>query len=166
MEQGTLSCRIWHSLQSQDIVSGSFSNSCLWNLAYIGSKVPSSFKIYKSKMITGTWKHSSSWSHWKIIAQRFTMIARSIWLVLIRSKTIRPAFKVILDWKFASPFALPYVSKITREQWILTFYNNYWWKLSAFWGSTLNLWISLSIKAFFLVLGPINFCYSLICLLV
>lgn len=60
-------------------------------------------KVHESKIIFRIWKRSSSWSHWKITTQESTMIARETWLALLRSKPIRPAFKDILDWKFASP---------------------------------------------------------------
>ena len=60
-------------------------------------------KVYESKIIFRILKRSSSWSHWKITTQESTMIARENWLALFRSKPIRPAFKDILDWKFASP---------------------------------------------------------------
>ena len=52
-------------------------------------------KVYESKIIFRTWKCSSSWSHWKIITQESTIIARETWLPLLRSKPIRPAFKDI-----------------------------------------------------------------------
>lgn len=124
-------------------------------------------KVYESKIIFRIWKCRSSWSHWKITTQESTMIAKETWLALFRSKPIRPTFKDILDWKFVSPL-LPYVilppSRLFINNEFLISRITLWMKAFCFLGSTLNLWISISIKVFFLLLDQINFYCSLICL--